>query len=290
MLHLSLEDLGRIHQLGNLLPFESTPYDAQEMARSAVLLTMANRPEGWKLLDAAAYAAFMHDQVQPCVDEMAGTILRSRVVAMEKALDARKSAAGPLSLEQDLPDYFGPILTKAAKHQALVREAGLWCAVERFRYKFDRIPDRLEELVPEFIDKLPNDPVNGLPLRYVRKGKSDYLLYSMGWNGTDDGGVERRSNENGDWVWASDPRLIKNPDEESERRMRPRMPRGSLSRARRPESAMRSSRRGRRRRRSGMPSGRKRWRNEMPSLGRRSRSISERGRRRRRVRARSRMG
>jgi hypothetical protein len=213
MLHLTLEDLRRVHYR-NILPFESTPYEAQQMASNLLLVAMANRPEGWKLLDAATYASFIHDEVRPCVDEVAGTILRTRVTAMEKVREMRTNSAGWLSLTQDLPNYFGELLSKAAKQQAMAREALLWCAIERYCLKHERIPDKLDELVPEFIDKLPCDPVNGLPLRYARKGERDYLLYSIGWNEKDDGGVETRNRDLGDWVWASNPKLIRNLDEE----------------------------------------------------------------------------
>jgi len=41
-------------------------------------------------------------------------------------------------------------------------------------------------------------------LKYVRKDDENYVLYSVGWNEKDDGGVTDASDkQNGDWVWAS---------------------------------------------------------------------------------------
>jgi hypothetical protein len=108
------------------------------------------------------------------------------------------------------------MMMAAARHQALTREVLLWCAIERFRLKHGSPPEKLDALVPEFLDKIPCDPVNGLELRYVRKGEQDYLLYSIGWNDKDDGGVDMKRRDLGDWVWASDPKLIVNPDEEKQ--------------------------------------------------------------------------
>ena len=123
-------------------------------------------------------------------------------------------AASRVSLDRGLPSYEA-MLTMEAYHQAYAREALIWCAIERFQMSHGRIPDELSELVPDFVGKMPCDPVNGLPLRYVRKGEADYLLYSVGWNEKDDGGVRRKKyREEGDWVWSSNPKLIVNPDEE----------------------------------------------------------------------------
>lgn len=77
-----------------------------------------------------------------------------------------------------------------------------------------KVPERLEELVPEFFDALPIDPFSGEPLRYrvrtaaelaayvaaagadggvlrpgPKPGPRPYLLYSVGADGVDNGGV-----------------------------------------------------------------------------------------------------
>ena len=40
-----------------------------------------------------------------------------------------------------------------------------------------------------FIDKLPHDIINGDPLKYHRTDDGQFVLYSVGWNETDDGGI-----------------------------------------------------------------------------------------------------
>jgi hypothetical protein len=62
--------------------------------------------------------------------------------------------------------------------------------------------------VPEFITQLPHDVITGQPLNYRRTDDNQYLLYSVGWNQTDDGGVpglaksgEAIDQMTGDWVW-----------------------------------------------------------------------------------------
>jgi len=49
--------------------------------------------------------------------------------------------------------------------------------------------------------------VNGKPLHYRRTDAGRYQIYSIGWNGTDDGGVIGLNKQGklnpqlGDWVW-----------------------------------------------------------------------------------------
>ena len=59
---------------------------------------------------------------------------------------------------------------------------------------------RLEDLVPRYLQRLPECPFTGQPLRY-REGK----VWSLGRNGVDDGGKpgkgEDSSDDDGDVVW-----------------------------------------------------------------------------------------
>lgn len=88
---------------------------------------------------------------------------------------------------------------------ATVRMAGLACALERFRIANARYPERLEELTPQFIKKLPHDPCDGQPFHY-RITPEGYLLYSIGADRKDDGGniKDIQSPDLGpDWRWWS---------------------------------------------------------------------------------------
>lgn len=60
-------------------------------------------------------------------------------------------------------------------------------AIERFRLREGRLPKMLDELVPDFLASVPSDPFGGGPLRY-RADETEYLVYSVGPDGVDDGG------------------------------------------------------------------------------------------------------
>ena len=115
-----------------------------------------------------------------------------------------------------LPNYARASLT-LARNQTLVKEAQIACALERCRLAYGGYPPTLDALVPQFIEKLPHDIIGGQPsqssgsasqpLIYRRTGDGKFLLYSIGWNETDDDGevVLKKDGsedwEKGDWVW-----------------------------------------------------------------------------------------
>ncbi len=107
--------------------------------------------------------------------------------------------------------FFLPSYTKAAERfaraQASVDLARVACALERYRLANGQYPETLDTLAPNFIPKLPPDVITGLPLRYQHTPDGQFVLYSVGWNATDDGGkvVYAKSGSpdmnQGDWVW-----------------------------------------------------------------------------------------
>jgi hypothetical protein len=53
------------------------------------------------------------------------------------------------------------------------------------------LPKRLEELVPAFLERVPTDPWNhGKALSYRVKDNGEFVVYSVGKNGTDEKGEE----------------------------------------------------------------------------------------------------
>ena len=67
-------------------------------------------------------------------------------------------------------------------------------AVERYRLANGRLPQRLEELVPAFLERVPTDPWNaGKPLSYRVKENGEYVVYTVGQNRTDEKGEEMQN-------------------------------------------------------------------------------------------------
>jgi hypothetical protein len=107
-----------------------------------------------------------------------------------------------------MPNFVKAIQT-FARNQTSANEAAVACALERYRLVHGGYPETLNALAPQFIAKLPHDIIGGGPLRYGRTSGGQFVLYSVGWNGTDDGGVSTPTRngstdlEKGDWVWQS---------------------------------------------------------------------------------------
>ena len=82
------------------------------------------------------------------------------------------------------------------------------CVLEHYRLVNGVYPETLDALAPQFIEKLPHDVINGLPMHYRLMDDGTFLLYSVGWNEKDDKGVVALSAggrevdlTKGDWVW-----------------------------------------------------------------------------------------
>ena len=94
--------------------------------------------------------------------------------------------------------------------QSTLDQAFVACALERHFLARKAYPERLDELVPTSAARLPVDLFDGQALRYRRGQAQDYLLYSIGWDGLDQGGQvifdaqkpARHKLEEGDWTWS----------------------------------------------------------------------------------------
>jgi len=89
------------------------------------------------------------------------------------------------------PAFAAPTLsfdfTRTANNVAWNGAADTAIAVELYRRRHGDLPQRLEELVPDFLPQVPIDPFDGQPLRYVVR-KEEYVVYSVGYDRVDDGG------------------------------------------------------------------------------------------------------
>lgn len=100
-----------------------------------------------------------------------------------------------------------PAVRRFAYAQSSVDLARVACALERYRLAHGSYPETLDALAPQFLQDIPHDIINGQPLHYRPTSDGTFLLYSVGWNETDNGGqivftkngfVDR---DKGDWVW-----------------------------------------------------------------------------------------
>lgn len=83
-------------------------------------------------------------------------------------------------------------------------------ALKRFQLQHGQFPDTLAALTPAYLPAVAIDPFDGKPLKYRSNGDGTFLLYSVGEDGTDDGGDAGSPSgrpeswawtRNRDWVW-----------------------------------------------------------------------------------------
>jgi hypothetical protein len=105
---------------------------------------------------------------------------------------------------------------RSARVAVAVDSALVACALEKFRLAQGKLPETLDALVPQFLPHIPVDVIDGKPLRYRLKPDGSYVVYSVGWDETDNGGElsrtlgdknKRPDLNKGDWVWLMPARL-----------------------------------------------------------------------------------
>ena len=105
--------------------------------------------------------------------------------------------------------YFGRLAERFVFTQSSLDLARVACTLERYHIAQGEYPGTLDELAPQIIKNIPHDTINGQPLHYRRTNDGQFVLYSVGWNETDDGGVVVMTQgsssfidwNKGDWVW-----------------------------------------------------------------------------------------
>jgi hypothetical protein len=173
-------------------------------------IVMKLPPDGWYELNKVALAKFCQEQLFPIADAEKHLVSGQKAMEASAILDRKRKALnwGPQSV-------FVYLLIPATSQMAMrfattqngVDMATLACALERYRLEHKDYPPELTALEPDFVPAITPDVVNGEPLHYRRTENGRFLLYSVGWNGKDDGGVTGTNQfshfdpRNGDWVW-----------------------------------------------------------------------------------------
>jgi len=180
------------------------------------MLALGFGPSGWLDQNELRIAQFETKWYLPIVDDDAKTISPAKARAPDYALDLEMRHRTP---ENVLETLFMPALGGGARKFAYAHSsvdlARVAIALERYRLAHGEFPESLDALAPQFMGKIPHDIINGEPLHYRRTGDGRIVLYSVGWNETDDGGVVVFKNgsaprdewkagidmNEGDWVW-----------------------------------------------------------------------------------------
>ena len=165
-------------------------------------------PEGWFYQNQMNCARTTVEYYLPVVDANAHTVSPELLRRAQAVLaDHEKHWTLFNFLEEMLLPANGAFEGRLAYRQSSVDLARVAVALERYHLAHGEYPETLAALAPQFIEKIPHDVIGGQPLHYRRTDDGQFVLYSVGWNETDDGGVVSFSEsgsvdpDKGDWVW-----------------------------------------------------------------------------------------
>ncbi len=116
----------------------------------------------------------------------------------EKRRAAASKMVAFVTLAVSLP-VMTRVIDKAAASETYFRLTIISFALAAHRIEQGRYPAELSGLVPEYLPEIPGDVFSGKPLVYRLEGEG-YVLYSIGANLLDDGGVEEEDIDEGDIV------------------------------------------------------------------------------------------
>ncbi|MFO1501287.1 MAG: hypothetical protein U1G07_23335 [Verrucomicrobiota bacterium] len=163
-------------------------------------------PEGWLRQNQIFHCQLVEQTVFASYD------LKAERVYPQKCRDGLQLLAGKVKWWKPFAQLaavgvpnVGKALVTLARTQTASTEAALACALELYRRKHGDYPSGLEDLKPEWLPRLPHDLISGQPLIYRHPEPGRFILYGVGWNGTDDGGTPeswpQAAVPGGDWLW-----------------------------------------------------------------------------------------
>ncbi len=197
------------HQHAGIQRTISATAGIQDMRPVAMPPVFSILPQSVMLYHNQVYGnRWLQELFLPVIDAPAGRVYPRREAAAVEILKQTQSTPYNFLAKLTLDVYPTIALRTAAAH-VLNEQAVVACALERFRLKNGKYPETLRELVSDYLSQPPQDVFSSEALQYRREENGQYILYSVGWNEEDDGGViaikpgspDRRDDENGDWVW-----------------------------------------------------------------------------------------
>lgn len=181
----------------------------------AAVILLGFAPRGWLYQEQVVHQKLFDDQFLPAFNADNTQIQPKVLDAFSQAFGSQPQGTLPSLLHHHvlarlLLPSLGKYAQKSAFCQTTVEEAVIACGLERHRLANRNLPEKLDLLVPKYLSKMPVDICTGQPLQYHRTDDGQFLLYSVGWNLKDDGGLVVMTEEEkkpilnlteGDWVW-----------------------------------------------------------------------------------------
>ena len=202
-----------IYEISSSFTQMFTGKGADHSTDQEVSLLALPTPSGWLRLEEVNYSKAVDKYFQGVMDAGAKSMKPSQFAVNYDELVRQMGSGGSLLEDLAASPHRGGGLCHPSEHSSHQRrwgataanEAALACALERYRLANGQFPDTLAALAPKFMEQIPNDVTTGQPYKYRRTPDGQFVLYSLGWAGKDDGGTPGDTlfdSEKGDWVWS----------------------------------------------------------------------------------------
>lgn len=86
---------------------------------------------------------------------------------------------------------FSNIFNVDSRAIAHLRGLRVAIAIQRYRLATGTLPDILADLVPAYLESIPEDPFDGNDMRYKKLKAGGFVVYSIGEDLSDDAGKEK---------------------------------------------------------------------------------------------------
>ena len=135
---------------------------------------------------------FLLDRMDECVEATKLPFPKSLEAMSQWAANMSKAKTKGYLFSGVLLPALDKALYKGAERVGRLRVTQAALAVERYRLAHQNtLPASLAELAPQFIDSVPADPFDGQPLRYKKTSPKGFVIYSIGKDRTDEGGMPK---------------------------------------------------------------------------------------------------
>lgn len=168
-------------------------------------------PHGWFDQNKVAYVRLNNSYAVPAIDAVGRRFHREKALAHANLNDTYLGKKWNLFAFAGMDrSIHKEAALKFAIAQTQIDLATIGCGLERYKLKEGFYPEALGSLIPAYLEALPHDLIDGQSLRY-RTADNGFVLYSIGYNQSDEGGEVRTKKlnginiwnpEEGDWVWS----------------------------------------------------------------------------------------
>lgn len=135
--------------------------------------------------DAVIYLDLMNDYLEANL-----LPYHERQEAVDVVTDTLESTSQIHIFVHSLMPALSRVTTIELRTIAHLRAARVGLVIQRYRLAAGMLPDTLADLVPAYLGDVPKDPFDGNELRYEKRD-AGFVIYSVGEDLSDDGGVER---------------------------------------------------------------------------------------------------